>query len=323
MTFLEFKEKYQKIDISEESNACNTNPVVSIIVQTYSQEKYIEECLNGIVNQKTSFPIEIIIGEDCSPDKTREICLKYASKFPKKIRLLLHHRENQIKIFGEPTSNFNAIYNFYSAKGKYIAFCEGDDVWTDQMKLQKQIDYLESNTKYSFTYHSYKTVNAMSSFEKSDEEKNQPMLDINCFNLKTCKYHPLLLTICFRNNLQQIPVEMINVINVDSFLISLLGNYGEAKFMDSVEASLYRKHTEGIWSHRVKEKKNKAKILTYKNLHKFYLYKDDIRISKYFKNLVLNTYKSLIYLHLKNLDFLKGLSSMNDYLKFSCRFDKD
>jgi hypothetical protein len=101
-----------------------------------------------------------------------------------------------------------------------------------------------------------------------------------------------------------------------------LGNYGEAKFLDNIEPSLYRKHKGGIWSDRIKEKKNRSKILTYKNLSQYYKTKEDIIISDYFKNLVENSYKSLIYLQLKKLAPLKAFSTISDYLKFSFRFKK-
>src|SRR5690606_4409195 len=114
------------------------NPVVSVCVQTYQHAPYIRECLDSILMQKTDFPFEILLGEDESSDGTREICIEYAEKFPDKIKLFLHRRENNIQIFGYPTGRFNFLTNLYSSNGKYIAICEGDDYWTDSDKLQKQ-----------------------------------------------------------------------------------------------------------------------------------------------------------------------------------------
>ena len=91
--------------------------------------------------QKTDFPIELIIGEDCSTDSTRKIVLEYAEKYPDIIRPLL------------PESNLGMMKNFNktmeAAKGKYIAICEGDDYWTGPFKLQKQVDFLEANRDYA------------------------------------------------------------------------------------------------------------------------------------------------------------------------------
>jgi len=120
-------------------------PLVSVSVVTYKHEQYIKQCLDGILMQKTNFEFEILLGEDDSPDKTREICIEYANKFPKKIRLFLHDRSNVIYINGSPTGRYNSLYNLTNARGKYIALCEGDDYWTDPLKLQKQVDFLEKN----------------------------------------------------------------------------------------------------------------------------------------------------------------------------------
>ena len=75
--------------------------------------------------------------------RVREICIEYAQKYPEKIRLFLHHPSNKIKVLDIITGNFNGFYNFYNTRGNYIAFCEGDDYWTDPLKLQKQVDYLK------------------------------------------------------------------------------------------------------------------------------------------------------------------------------------
>ena len=153
MEFIKFKKKYEKKEVKEWPNAVNQLPMVSICVQTYQHAAYIQECLDGILMQKTTFPFEILLGEDDSTDGTREICLEYAEKFPDKIRLYLHHRENNIKIGGQATGRFNFVYNLYSAKGKYIALCEGDDYWTNPLKLQKQVDFMEKILDFGICFH--------------------------------------------------------------------------------------------------------------------------------------------------------------------------
>src|SRR5690606_37807476 len=123
-------------------------PLVSVCVQTYNQEHYIKQCLEGILMQQTTFPFEIILGEDESNDGTREICKQYAAQYPDKIKLFLRSRKDVIYINGNPTGRFNFIENLKACSGKYIALCEGDDYWTDPLKLQKQVDFLESNKEY-------------------------------------------------------------------------------------------------------------------------------------------------------------------------------
>jgi RimJ/RimL family protein N-acetyltransferase/glycosyltransferase involved in cell wall biosynthesis len=109
----------------------------SVFVMVYNHEKYIAECLDGILMQKCNYNFDIVVGEDCSTDNSREILLDYQNRFPGKFKLLLHE------------TNIGAAKNqmevFKNCKGKYIAMCEGDDYWTDSLKLQKQVDFLEAN----------------------------------------------------------------------------------------------------------------------------------------------------------------------------------
>lgn len=115
----------------------NNGVVVSVCMITYNHETFIREAIEGVLMQKITFPIELIIGEDCSTDNTRKIVLEYAEKYPEIIRPIL------------PEINLGMMKNFIktmeASKGKYIALCEGDDYWTDPYKLQKQVDILEAN----------------------------------------------------------------------------------------------------------------------------------------------------------------------------------
>jgi cellulose synthase/poly-beta-1,6-N-acetylglucosamine synthase-like glycosyltransferase len=109
MDFREFKEKYQKKEVEEISFSPPVEPVVSVLVQTYQQKDFIKECLDSILMQETTFEYEILVGDDGSTDGTREICQQYAENYPGKIRLFLHHRENQIQVLGEATFQFQCL----------------------------------------------------------------------------------------------------------------------------------------------------------------------------------------------------------------------
>jgi glycosyltransferase involved in cell wall biosynthesis len=95
--------------------------------------------------QETTFKYEVIVGEDCSPDNTREILLEYKEKHPETIHLILHEKNVGM--------NKNAEAVWRRCRGKYLAYCEGDDYWTDPLKLQKQADFLEKNPEYSGVSH--------------------------------------------------------------------------------------------------------------------------------------------------------------------------
>lgn len=116
-------------------------PFVSVVMIAYNVSKYIKEAIESVLSQKTDFPVELIIGEDCSTDNTREICLEYQKKYPNIIRVLCHEKNLGL------TPNCIATHD--ACKGKYIALLDSDDYWTDNNKLQKQIGFLEANPDYS------------------------------------------------------------------------------------------------------------------------------------------------------------------------------
>ena len=121
------------------------SPLVSICTITYNHEKYIAEALDSFLMQETNFPFEIAIDDDCSTDNAAEVITKYVEKYPNIIKANL--REKNIG------GMKNFIENTKRAKGKYIALCEGDDYWTNPLKLQKQVDFLESHKEYNMVFH--------------------------------------------------------------------------------------------------------------------------------------------------------------------------
>src|SRR5690554_346013 len=131
----------------------NNLPLVSISCITYNHAPYIRQCLDGFLMQKTSFKIEVLIHDDASTDGTEEIIREYESQYPDIIKPL-YEKENQW-VKGRRGSK---VFNFPRAKGKYMALCEGDDYWTDPLKLQKQVDFLEVNPGYAFCFHSAEVV---------------------------------------------------------------------------------------------------------------------------------------------------------------------
>ena len=128
-------------------------PVVSVCCITYNHESYIRKSIEGFLMQKTTFPIEIIIHDDASTDGTAIIVKEYADKYPQLIVPILQ-TENQWSKGIRPSPT----YIWPRARGKYIALCEGDDYWTDPLKLQKQVDFLEANTEYGLVYTNYQKL---------------------------------------------------------------------------------------------------------------------------------------------------------------------
>jgi len=121
-------------------------PLASVVCFTYNHEKYIRQALDGFIIQRCSFPIEIIVHDDASMDDTANIIREYSIKYPL-IKAILQ-QENQ---YSKNKHFFEHIYT-KETNGKYIAVCEGDDYWTDPLKLQKQIIFLEANLDYGMCY---------------------------------------------------------------------------------------------------------------------------------------------------------------------------
>ena len=115
-------------------------PLLSVCLITYNHANYIEQAIEGVLMQSVNFSWELIIADDFSTDGTREILLKYKEKYPNFIKLLL-----QEKNVG-PGKNFSDLLN--EPQSKYIAYFEGDDYWIDPLKLQKQVDFIESHPDY-------------------------------------------------------------------------------------------------------------------------------------------------------------------------------
>jgi glycosyltransferase involved in cell wall biosynthesis len=139
-----------------------SKPLVSICCLTYNHENFIRSAIDGFLSQVTSFPFEIIIHDDASTDGTTKIVLEYASRFPE----LIHAVIQTVNQYSIGKLSLTKLINDHS-RGKYVALCEGDDYWTNPNKLQKQVDFLETNPDYSICVSGYTRL-IHSTLEKSN-----------------------------------------------------------------------------------------------------------------------------------------------------------
>lgn len=158
-------------------------PLVTVISITYNHEPYIRDCLEGFLMQKTNFPLEVIIHDDASTDHTSDIIREYYEKRPDLFHVIIE-RENQ---YSQGKSVSIPLYEM--AQGKYIALCEGDDYWTDPLKLQKQFDFIETHPDCSLCFHAideisddYKTSNHL----RVKYGKNKPQDIFPTWRIPTC-----------------------------------------------------------------------------------------------------------------------------------------
>jgi len=123
---------------------------VSVLMFVYNQELYIAEAIESALKQKTDFPYEIVIGDDCSTDGTRKIVMDYGRRYPEKIRLVLQPKN--LGLMG------NFLETFKVCRGNYIMELAGDDYWTDRSKMQKQVVFLDAHPDFSLCFHNVITV---------------------------------------------------------------------------------------------------------------------------------------------------------------------
>lgn len=215
---------------------------LTVATTTYNQEKYIGKCLDGIVNQKTNFPFQVIVSDDGSTDNTRKILKEYNKKYPDIVKPIL--REKNLG----PMDNFVETLN--SINTEYVALCDGDDFWTDYDKLQKQVDFLDNNKDYTICFHQTKIFFQDGSREDELAPKSDAVKDTTeFFDLAKECYIPAN-TVMYRWQFskkdsfkKKFPT---NVVPGDYFVHLLHAKNGKIKFMKEV-MSCYRRHEAGMW----------------------------------------------------------------------------
>jgi glycosyltransferase involved in cell wall biosynthesis len=254
-------------------------PLVSICCITYNHEIFIRDAIEGFLMQKSTFPIEIIIHDDASTDKTAEIVAEYANKYPELI-FPIFQTENQFS----KGIKISATYVWPKAKGKYIALCEGDDYWTDPFKLQKQVDFLEANPDFVICYHDVKVINEEGSVIIESKIGKENQRDFSSEELSYNRPFIMPLSVVFRNLSIIWPEETKYVLNGDTFLFSILGQYGNGKYIKDIQPGNYRYHSGGIWSAITNQQKTIAHITTFYWIYQYYFRIGDInRAQSYLK----------------------------------------
>ncbi len=236
--------------IKELNSVGSTKPLVSISCVTYNHEKYVRDAIESFLMQKFTFPVEILIHDDASTDRTAEIIREYEKKHPDLI-FPIFQSENQYS----KGVKISFTYQYPRARGKYIALCEGDDYWTDPLKLQKQVDFLEENPEYVMCAH-----NTLRVFEDGNQEPRlailHPKEDLELIDFIDLDY------LQKRNNLvlpahtssyvirasampKVYPEWAINCISGDLSVTTLVSSQGKTRFLNEV-MSVRRKHLGSI-----------------------------------------------------------------------------
>ena len=211
---------------------------VSVVMLAYNHERFIAQALSSILAQRVNFEYEIIVGEDCSTDNTRNILMDFQRRFPGKIIPLLRER------------NLGAMRNaretFSACRAQYLAVLEGDDYWTRDDKLQMQVDFLDAHPDHSVCC----TRALFVSEANTTEASVGPRIPAGTYEM-TELFHANFIATCtvmYRwGSIPLLPEWMLNLKMMDWPLHILVAQSGKIALLDDI-TSAYRMHPGGIWS---------------------------------------------------------------------------
>jgi glycosyltransferase involved in cell wall biosynthesis len=226
---------------------------LSVCLVTYNHVAFIEKAIQSVLDQRVDFDYELLIGDDGSNDGTSEICKRYESKYPKHIKHFIRDRSNVIYINGRPTGRRNFIELLQSAKGDYIAMLEGDDFWSDNSKLKRQLMSLEKSPEKSFCFHSVQLLKDGSLTQDYLNEYTPEIVSASLIArgnmIRTC-------SVMFRNKYQNEIPELLYRVPVGDYAMHLFNASGGDGIFINRNMAVYRMHEGGIWSTYKSMKRN-------------------------------------------------------------------
>jgi|SRR5579864_1106490 len=232
---------------------------VSVMMITYNHERFIAQALESVLAQRVNFDYEIVIGEDCSTDRTREILVDFHRRYPGKIVMQLRER------------NIGAMRNFKATlaacRGEYIALLEGDDYWISEDKLQRQADFLDSHSDYAISCHRARVLDETGTWEHGSVFPSKPSDTYTISDLLEGNFIMTCSTVYRRNAIGQLPGWFSKMSLGDWPLCALIARRGKIALMDDV-MTVYRVHSGGIWSTRPELHRHRETIRMLKALDK-------------------------------------------------------
>ena len=242
-------------------------PLLSIVCITYNHKDFIKDAIESFLNQEVDFLVEILIHDDASTDGTNLVIEQYEKKYPNIIKPI-YQKINQYSSFGFEFS----FKELERTKGKYISLCEGDDYWTDNFKLQKQVDFLENNQDFSMCFHK---VNVKRENNSNNYHYPIPTKDILNFKDILFKHYIPTCSLVFVKDKLNLPLpnwlKKSKMCDIPIELI--LADNGKTKFIDSF-MGVYRLNSNSITHnyHHIKQGRSSFNYL-YKNLRSHFKYK--------------------------------------------------
>lgn len=237
------------------------NPLLSVLVLTFNHRPYIQQCLESILAQDTSFNFEIIVADDCSTDGTTEIIQQMHARHPQKIRLVCSDKNLWMPEPG--VYGVLPLSTILRARGKYLSIIEGDDYLTGSIKFQADVDFLELNSSYNLCFH-----NAIVKNESSKKEPNHLWIrrepNDRDFSFEELAYHfvPPTAGLILRNLGEQLlkqPWMIFSTLRLIGICLSTLGN-GKARYF-AEPMSVYRVTKSGVAASEMHPAKHLGELL--------------------------------------------------------------
>lgn len=232
--------------------------MVTIRCLVYNHEPYLRQCLDGFVMQQTNFRFEAIVHDDASTDGSAAIIREYAAKYPDIIKPI-YETENQ---YSKRDGSIRRVMDAHT-HGKYLASCEGDDYWTDPLKLQKQVDFMEAHPDFSLCTHHCNEFEQESQTLLGDwnaKIKDDLVFDLDYY-ISRKTYITQTLTLLYRRaSLKSLDCSRYKGYK-DLTLMYILLKQGKGMFLKDNMAT-YRRHKGGVWMGSSKDSQVKSEINT-------------------------------------------------------------
>ncbi|MBZ9779446.1 glycosyltransferase [Psychroflexus sp. CAK8W] len=255
-------------------NKKDINYTVSVRLMTYMHAPFIKEAMEGIMMQETDFKVEIVIGDDFSTDGTLDIIRTYSDTDNIHIKILKREKGDA---YWQKRQELGRLYNFINilenCSGKYVALLDGDDYWTDPLKLQKQVEFLEANKEYSMCFHKVDLIHPDLSISE-DNITNVPVRHETIENLASRGNYIHTPSVLFRNDNLEWPDGFKLVPIGDFFLYMLLASNGKIGYIQE-KMAVYRVGS-GIWSGKSAYERNLKTAYTFALLIKTDLFSDKV-----------------------------------------------
>lgn len=236
----------------------NTKPAVSVVMITYNHENYIKQAIEGVLMQQCNFNVELIIADDNSPDNTETIIRGIKSEHANGIciKYTKHQRNKGVMP--------NFIWGLQQCYGKYIALCEGDDYWTDPLKLQKQVDFLEANEEYSLCFTAKSNVDSEGVFINEARYGHKTWGAEDVLNGGFIAPTQTIVSKNLSHEFIEFCNKLPNRTGGDRLYTYFYALKGKLKYIDDNTAS-YRIHNGGVWSGLDKKQQLVAHITQHSN----------------------------------------------------------